>query len=282
MSLSRRALDAALLARAGNAGCDVRHGMGVEELSRKGDRWVARVSDGGMFCARSVFLATGKHDLRGWNRPASGHADLVGFKMHWRLSGGQTEALRRFMDLFLFEGGYGGLSLVEEDGANLCLVVRRTRLRQMGGWQKFLAGLRQENSLLAERLTDGQPAWDRPLAVASIPYGYLCEEERGGWLVGDQAAVIPSFTGDGMAIALHSGALAAEMYLAGNSAGEYQRALRDQLKANMRVAMMLSRAMVSSAGCRLAPHIIPLLAQPIGWIARSTRIPAKALQASSA
>ncbi len=33
------------------------------------------------------------------------------------------------------------------------------------------------------------------------------------WALGDQAAVIPSFTGDGMSIALHSGCLAAAMYL---------------------------------------------------------------------
>ncbi len=287
LALSRHVLDEALLARARDAGCDVRRGAEVQRLSCNGefredgvldaDGGFAELADGSVLGARSVFLATGKHDLRGWKRPAGRHSDLVGFKMHWRLSGPQTEALRGFMDLFLFEGGYGGLTLVENDRANLCLVVRRARLRAQGGWTELLAGLEGENRLVAERLAGAEPSWVRPLAVSPIPYGYVCVEDRGMWTLGDQAAVIPSFTGDGMAIALHSGALAAEMYLAGKRPGEYQRALKGQLKRGMGVATVLSRAMVSRTALRLAPAVVPFLAQPIRWIARSTRIPTEAL-----
>jgi hypothetical protein len=80
-----------------------------------------------------------------------------------------------------------------------------------------------------------------------------------------------------MAIAMHSGALAAEMYLAGDSADKYQRVLNHQLKRSMWVATQLSRAMVSRSGRELAPFVIPFLPQPIAWIARSTRIPEQAL-----
>ena len=278
LSLSRRVLDEALLARAGDAGCDVRRGAATQSLSRNGQCWAAEPASGPVHYARNVFLATGKHELRGWHRPAGTHGDLVGFKLHWRLSAGQTEALRGFMDLFLFEGGYGGLTLVENDAANLCLVIRRARLRALGAWTELLADLCNENLLVAERLAGGEPAWERPLAVSSIPYGYFSMRDEGVWRLGDQAAVIPSFTGDGMAIALHSGALAAEMCVAGRSPHEYQRALKGQLKGSMRIATWLSRAMVSRTGSRVAPAVIPFLAQPIGWIARSTRIPSKALE----
>lgn len=277
LSVSRCVLDAALLARAAEAGCDVRRGVSVQALSGNGDRWTAELSDGTLQPARSVFLATGKHELRGWNRPSGRQGDLVGFKLHWRLSPAPTDALRGFMDLFLFEGGYGGLALVEGDAANLCLVVRRANLRKLGGWQALLAALRLENSTIAERLAGATALWDRPLAISSIPYGYQSDTDYGVWRVGDQAAVIPSFTGDGMAIALHSGALAAEIALAGKGASEYHRAMRDQLKASMHVATLLSRAMVSRTGRELAPLVIPLLPRLIAWIARSTRIPEAAL-----
>ena len=276
-ALSRRVLDDALLARARDAGCDVRRGAGAQSLSQNGKHWIAALEDGSVQRSRNVFLATGKHDLRGWNRPAGKHNDLVGFKMHWRLSAAQTGALRGFMDLFLFEGGYGGLTLVENDTANLCLVVRRARLRALGGWHDLLARLRDENALIAERLAGAEPAWERPLAISSIPYGYLATKENDAWAIGDQAAVIPSFTGDGMAIALHSGALAAEMCLAGKTPREYQPALNGHLRGGMRVATLLSRAMVSRSGQQLAPAVMPILALPIAWIARSTRIPSKAL-----
>jgi flavin-dependent dehydrogenase len=111
------------------------------------------------------------------------------------------------MDLFLFSGGYGGLALVENDVANLCLVVRRSRLRKLGGWPEVLAALLEENAHIGNRLGGACALWERPLAISSIPYGYMSYRNSGAWCLGDQAAVIPSFTGDGMAIALHSGAL---------------------------------------------------------------------------
>ena len=221
LSLSRCVLDAALLARAADAGCEVRRGVHVQGLARDGQGWMAQLSDGEAQSARNVFLATGKHDLHGWNRPQGRQGDLVGFKMHWRLRTAQTAELRGFMDLFLFEGGYGGLALVEEDTANLCLVVRRSRLREARAMARTAGELvRRERDDCGTAL-GAQPLWERPLAISSIPYGYLCEREDGVWPVGDQAAVIPSFTGDGMAIALHSGALAAEMYLSGESPEKY-------------------------------------------------------------
>jgi flavin-dependent dehydrogenase len=277
LSLSRCILDSALMKRGAEAGCVVRRGVPVTGLTRQEDRWVAELGDGSSLCARTVFLATGKHDLRGWNRGSGVQGDLVGFKMLWRLAAAQNEALREFMELFLFRGGYGGLSLVEQDRANLCLVVRRSTLRERGGWRELFASILDENRHIRLRLTEAHALWERPLAVSSIPYGYLPGPERGPWCVGDQAAVIPSFTGDGMSIALHSGALAAEMYMRGDSADQYNRALYAQLKSGMSLATLLSRAMVSFAAREVAPLGLALFPWAIGRIARSTRIPGGAL-----
>ncbi len=281
LSVSRSVLDADLLERSAQSGCHVCAGVTVEALSRDGDSWTVRLSDGSVQRARTIFLANGKHDLRGWNRPPGRQGDLVGFKLHWRLKPDQTHALRGFMDLFLLEGGYGGLALVENETANLCLVVRRSRLRTLGGWNELLTRLREDNALIAQRLAGAEALWERPLAISSIPYGYLAKGDCGAWRVGDQAAVIPSFTGDGMAIALHSGALAADMYLAGASTAEYQRTLRAQLNRQMSLATMLSRAMVSAAGLQLAPSALAIAPRAISWIATSTRIPSNAFVGAS-
>ena len=280
LSLSRCVLDAALLARAAQEGCVVRRGVAAARLARNGETWAAEWADGTVQQARTVFLATGKHDLRGWSRPAGVQCDLVGFKLHWKLNAAETEALRGFMDLFLFSGGYGGLALVENDAANFCLVVRRSRLRKLGGWPEVLDGLLEENAHIGRRLAGASALWERPLAISSIPYGYMSYRNSGAWCVGDQAAVIPSFTGDGMAIALHSGALAAEMCLDGRSPDQHQRMLRDQLRKGMLMATWLSRAMVTTAGRELAPLALAVLPQATGWIARSTRIPTWALRSA--
>jgi flavin-dependent dehydrogenase len=102
---------------------------------------------------------------------------------------------------------------------------------------------------------------------------------RAAYGIGDQAAVIPSFTGDGMSIALHSASLAAQMYLAGESAAHYHRTLSAQLSRGMSLATLLSRAMVTGPGNKLMPLSLSLFPNAIRWIAAATRIPERALLA---
>jgi hypothetical protein len=120
----------------------------------------------------------------------------------------------------------------------------------------------------------------RPLAISSIPYGYLAGRVNGLWSIGDQAAVIPSFTGDGMSIALHSAKVAAEMFMAGKSADAYHQQLHKHLNLSMRLSVALSRTMVSNLGRSIAPAGMQIFPAAIHWIARATRIPERAITAS--
>jgi flavin-dependent dehydrogenase len=276
-SLSRFALDEALLSRAEERGCKVQCGSFVEQLNIHDNLWSAQLRGGESVRAHTVFLANGKHDLRGWERAHTGQSGLVAFKLHWQLDPSQTKLLRDFIELFLFPGGYGGLSLVERDAANLCLVVRQAELRRIGGWQELLASILGDNRHLKQRLQGAKALWDRPLAISSIPYGHLAGQPFGLWCVGDQAAVIPSFTGDGMSIALHSAALAAEMYLAGGSAEQYNHRLHAQLSRGMSLATRLSGSIVTEGGRSLALFGLSLFPNAMRWIAASTRIPKQAI-----
>ncbi|MGA8088356.1 MAG: FAD-dependent monooxygenase [Terracidiphilus sp.] len=282
LSLSRRILDESLLVKAQQAGCAVRRAACVERLEAAGNGWSVRLRGGEAIQAKTVFLATGKHDLNAWERGGASQPDLVGFKMHWRLAPAQSEILRGVMELFLFRGGYGGLAMVEagtvEGGiANLCLVVRRNTLRLLGGWEQLLHSMQNQLPALHDLLTDATPCWQKPLAISPIPYGHLGGPANGVWRVGDQAAVIPSFTGDGMSIALHTGILAAEMYLAGKGPDEYLLSVTVQLRAAMQFASRLSRAMVTPAARAIAPVLLSLVPSAIARIALSTRIPEPAL-----
>jgi flavin-dependent dehydrogenase len=277
LSLSRCILDETLLAKAQEAGCEVRRGAFADKLEAIGDGWSVRLRGGETIRAKTVFLATGKHDLSAWERGGATQPDLVGFKMHWKLSQSQSEILGGVMELFLFRGGYGGLSMVEGGMANLCLVVRRNTLRLLGGWTELLQSIRSEVPALHERLHNATPSWRKPLAISPIPYGHLGGPADGVWRVGDQVAVIPSFTGDGMSIALHSAILATDTYLNGKTADAYMRCLTDQLHSGMRFASALSRAMVTPAARSIAPFLLSLMPSAIGRIALSTRIPDRAL-----
>ena len=173
----------------------------------------------------------------------------------------------------LFPGGYAGLEPVEQGVANLCLVVSKRRFAAVGQcWDALLAALRAASPHLDRRLTGALACWSRPLAIASIPYGYVATAGPGPWLLGDQAAVIPSFAGDGIAIALHSARLAADIYLAGGAAAQFQDRLARDVAAQVRRATWMSRALVhpfGQAGLAAAARVLPDL---VVRAAQATRI----------
>jgi flavin-dependent dehydrogenase len=279
LGLSRRVLDEALLGLASSAGAHLQRGLGVHELSRRGADWVARLEGGAVLEANAAFLATGKHDLRRHKRPPGGQDDLVAFKMHWRLSARQAQTLDGHVELVLFDDGYAGLQPVEFPCANLCLLVRKRRLRSLGSrWEELLRVMRAESPNLSERLTGAEPRWARPLALSAIPYGHLQRRADDHlWRLGDQAAVIPSFSGDGMSIALHSAELAAATFLEGGTADAYQRRLSLDVAAQVRLATVLSQGMVRRAGQAAFGAAARAWPGLVSAVASRTRVPQAAL-----
>ncbi len=215
-----------------------------------------------------VLLATGKHDLRGLPRPVGVQADFVGLKMYLRLTATQVSAIDNTIELILLPRGYGGLSLVEGGIANLCFVLDRNLLRNtMRDWPGLAEFLMRIPHVRA-RLAGAEPLLGRPLAISPIPYGFLRRDAiaENLFAIGDQAAVIPSFTGDGLAIALHSGRLAARAVLSGRSAQMFQADLHAQLRPQIDVATKLSRALVRQPqrmAAELATSLFPGLLRTI-------------------
>lgn len=281
LSLSRRVLDETLLQRASSAGATVRRGAKVTALTRQPSGWMTHLEDGTALSADAVFLATGKHDLRGHQRPKGFQNDLVAFKMHYRLLPKHAEDLGRRVELVPFRGGYAGLQPIEQGLVNLCLVVRRARLHALGQrWERLLAAICAESPHLDARLAGARPLWTKPLALASIPYGYMRQTSDGLWRLGDQAAVIPSFSGDGMSIALHSAQLAARTFIQGGSADDYQRQLARDVTGQMVLATALSLGMVHGAVQSLLGALARVWPGVMSTVALHTRVSDAALARS--
>jgi flavin-dependent dehydrogenase len=278
-SLSRRRLDEALLGLARDAGVDLRRGVQARQLAPSAAGWSVELGEDEPVSAPAAFLAVGKHDLRGWKRPAGLQGDLVGLKMHLRLARDQQAALAGHVELLLFGGGYAGLEPIEDGLANLCLLVRRAALPEGPTWPALVARMRDDCPLLAQRLEGAQALWPKPLAIAAVPYGHVQRSSGGLWRLGDQAAVIPSFAGDGLAIALHSAHAAAQTYLAGQTAETYQRRLARDLSGQVFGATMLSQALVRPWGQALLAGFARRRPTLMTAAARKTRISPKALAA---
>ncbi len=269
-SLSRFALDDALLEQASSLNANVMRGVTVNKLIQRSMGWSVETSQG-EFNANAVFLATGKHDLRGWSRPSGNQNDFIGFKMHFRLHESKRASLSDHVEIILFKGGYAGLEPVEDNKANLCLVVKKSDYIACGkNWQSLLGNLLSATPYLSDQLADSTPCWDKPLAVYGIPYGFLHSPEAWEppnlYRIGDQIAVIPSFSGEGISIALHTAHKAVSAYL-NSDAVVYHHAMKKELSTQIKMSSLLSYVASSWLGrcaiiltCRISPQLLKIFA----------------------
>jgi len=278
--LSRRVLDEALLRRAAQLGADIRRGEAIHVRQAHGPL-VLDVPSGAEYRPDTLFLATGKHDLRGLRRNTRAQNDLVGFKVHLRLVPTQIAALAGHVELIMLPDGYAGLQLVEDNLANLCLLVSTARLQRAGGtWEGLLPVLLHTEPHLHTRLT-GAILASGPVSIFRVPYGFVHMPTRddppGVFRLGDQMGVIPSFTGDGMSIAMHSAILAAGFHLSGSQAADYHRVLRGDIRGQIRRAAALNRIATTGAGRMMLMRLSAIWPAGMQLAARLTRVPSRAL-----
>jgi flavin-dependent dehydrogenase len=249
--LSRRVLDMALIEAAQAAGAVVSRGLAAQSTCL--DSRSVRLKDGRVWSGEALFLATGKHELRGGARelPAGGRL-AIGLRASLPVSRDRERSLDGVIELHLFDAGYAGLLLREDGSTNLCVSISRTRLAHAGSPQLLLAELMRQAPVLRERIGPNVP--DRFAAIAGVPYGWHTPRTAPGvFRLGDQGAVIASLAGDGIAIAVASGQDAAAAFLARGPAAalDWQR----EWGAKCRVPLVLAEGLRRSAETPLARRI---------------------------
>ena len=214
LGISRFRLDDLLARRAQGAGADVRFNARV--LAARPDRSGFRVrlverQEESDVLARAVIGAWGRWDAldRALERNFLGRRSRY---FGWsRDYGGETAFLENEVRLYLFAGGYCGLSRVEGGAVNLAGVVsEKIRTRSGRGWDAVVDRARRGNRALdadLAKLTAGPVGF---LGTGPVFFTAKPPTEDGILMAGDAAGVLDPFSGEGQAAALASGILAAE------------------------------------------------------------------------
>lgn len=274
--LSRLGLDEALLLKAQAAGVEILRGEAVTALEsepRETGGGAVRIKIGARILrAASVALATGKHNMRGWPR---GSGAMTAYKMQLSLTRLAGRALQDVVQLVGYRGGYIGACSVEDGNATICWLMDRRAMRALGpDWRAQLDHIARASSAVGDLLSGARFLSTRPAAVAAIPYGYV----RRGVIapnvfpLGDQLAVIPSFTGDGTSLALSSGVASAQAVLDGKSAGEFQRAFLARIRKQFLWARAVDATFKSAPTRAFGVGAVAALPSLAGLIARLTRL----------
>jgi flavin-dependent dehydrogenase len=226
----------------------------------------------------SLFLASGKHDVRGHPRPRPVRDPALGLRLRLPENSARTALLAGAIELHLFRGGYAGVVMQENGTTNVCLALKKSALATHGGTPaRLFAMLARASAAFAERLgEDWQHA--RIDSIGAVPYGFsVCDTASGLFRLGDQAAVIPSLAGEGISIALASGQLAARHWLAAgaDAAPAFQRRFARSAARPVRLAGVVRHLAENSLAARAALVAARLLPGLVTKVADATRIEAK-------
>jgi flavin-dependent dehydrogenase len=272
--LSRRVLDEALLERAVRLGAGLVRGHAVRRLAREEGEWRATLAAASPIAAGRVLLATGKHDLHGYPRKDTHAREWLGLKMPFTLTAAARTTLGAAIELYVYQGFYAGLQALPGAQANLCIAVPKPIFIAAGAtWSGLIETMQVTSPVLASRLQGARAQRDRPLAIARIPYGYLARRDGEPALIriGDQAAVVPSFTGDGVAMALQSAEQAADAILAARD-DQAAAAIAASHGRVVRRAIALSHVTLSKPGRAMLARAFAFSPKLAGRLAALTRV----------
>ena len=168
-----------------------------------------------------------------------------GFKRHYRATTNEP-----VIELYSFRGGYLGVSPIENGLTNICGLVHESRLSGLKGrWDSFVGTIRGEEKQLEALYSRQKAAQDGFLSSEPVIFRARSPVEHGVFMIGDASGIVDPLTGNGMAMAIQSAAVAAPHVMRaveGNrDEAAYQHAhagfFNSRIRWSRRVAMILSR-----------------------------------------
>jgi menaquinone-9 beta-reductase len=267
--ISRDRLDALLADRARALGTEVRFGCRVVGLEPApgGTTRIRFAGAGGReeaVVARGVVGAWGRWDAldRALDRRfLAARSRFFGWSRDYENV--PSSELDGEVRLYVFPGGYCGLSRVERRTVRLAGVIAEHRRRRLAvGWDAVLGHARRANPTLDRDLAllDGREAPGGDLGTGPVYFTSKRPVEAGALMTGDAAGVLDLFLGEGISAALASGILAGdtlEAALAGrialeNVGDEYARAWKERFSERIGWGFALRRLMLHPGAAAVA------------------------------
>jgi flavin-dependent dehydrogenase len=208
--ISRFALDHFLWELARQRGCNCIQDT-VTSVKFLEDRFELELAEKGMLHAEIVLGAFGKRSLldQKLSRPfLLKKSPWLAVKGHY--SGSFRDNL---VALHNFQGGYCGASMVEGDRINICYLTDYKSFKAYKNIQDFQENVLYKNPRLKHLFENSTPLFDQPLTISQVSFAKKEPVYAHMLMIGDTAGLIHPLCGNGMAMAIHSAKIAAELLL---------------------------------------------------------------------
>ncbi|AUD01517.1 NAD(P)/FAD-dependent oxidoreductase [Spirosoma pollinicola] len=208
--ISRFALDQLLANTARMAGADIRQ-ADVTDVQFERDAFVVSTSDETKYTAKIVIGAYGKRsqlDKRLNRSFAQQESSWLGVKAHY-----QAPFPNDLVALHNFDGGYCGLSQVENGVVNACYLTTYRSFKPFKNIDAFQKHILRKNPFLNDFFARATPLFEKPLTISQISFARKNPVENHILMCGDTAGLIHPLCGNGMAMAIHSAKLVSELII---------------------------------------------------------------------
>lgn len=134
----------------------------------------------------------------------NGYSPWLGVKAHYT---GSFDDQR--VALHNFEGGYCGISKVEDDKINVCYLVHFDSFKKYRHLKDFEISVLHQNKYLKQFFENSEMVFDKPITISQVNFSKKPSVEKGILMVGDAAGLIHPLCGNGMAMAIKGASLIA-------------------------------------------------------------------------
>ncbi len=211
--VSRFAFDRFLYEKAKEMGADFLLQTQVENTSYDASKnsFTIELNSGEQLQCKNLIGAFGKRSKidKSLNRAfIQIRTPYIGVKYHIK-----TDHEPDIVALHNFEGGYCGINKIEEETFNLCYLGSKTQLRDFGSIEAMEKAVLYQNPHLRKLFENSEFLFERPEVINEVNFASKQPVEDHILMVGDAAGMITPLCGNGMAIAIHTGKLAADAIL---------------------------------------------------------------------
>lgn len=206
--VSRYALDAFLYEKAIQNGCEIIHDS-VDTIVYENDVHTISTLNNGVFTSEIVIGAFGKRSTIDQKLKR----EFIQKKSHWlavkaHYSG---EFPTDTVGLHNFEGGYCGVSKVENDVINICYLASYDSFKKYKNTEEYQNQIVSNNPHLKLIFDSAKMIFEAPLTISQVSFSKKKLLENHILMIGDSAGLIHPLCGNGMAIAIHSAKIVSEL-----------------------------------------------------------------------
>ena len=193
----------------------------------------------------------------------------VGVKYHLK---GEFE--ENTISLHNFDGGYCGFNKIEDGKYNLCYLINREKVRQMGNIQRCEENILLRNPKLKRIFETGEFLFEKPLIVNEVSFSSKGLSKDGLIFTGDAAGTIAPLSGNGMAMAIRSAKYLSESIIKFWNTTSDQKKILDHYKhlwqaefgkrisRGRKIQKLFGNALISEAAVK-SGRIFPQLVSPL-------------------